>query len=84
MLSPLKFLKSFFIFVVRFINYEYRNKSRHHIKNWSPITLLNTIYKLVASGCIAIRFFQIIHPYRTGFISNRLLGWVFFVGFRST
>ena len=44
------------------------------------IILLNTIYK-IALGSIAIKFFsdKIIHPYQTGFISNRLFVCVFFL-----
>ena len=95
-----EFLKVFWkyigVFVVRSINYGYKNnilsvtqrhgvitllpkgdKARHYIKNWRPITLLNTVYK-IASGCIAARLkkylHKIINPDQTGFMSNRYIG----------
>ena len=90
------FWKYIGIFVVRSINYGYRNsflsitqrhgvitllpkgdKPRHYLKNWRPITLLNTVYK-IASGCIANRMKKyidkIINRDQTGFISNRYIG----------
>ena len=35
------------------------NKSRNYLKNWRPITLLNTVYK-IASGSIANRIKQVL------------------------
>ena len=53
------------------------DKPRHYLKNWRPITLLNTVYK-IASGCIASRIKKyidkIINQDQTGFISNRYIG----------
>lgn len=53
------------------------DKARHYIKNWRPITLLTTVYK-IASGCIAARFKKYLHklinPGQTGFMSNRYIG----------
>lgn len=53
------------------------DKARHYIKNWRPITLLNTVYK-IASGCIAARLKKYLHklinPDQTGFMSNRYIG----------
>ena len=53
------------------------NKDKLHLKNWRPISLLNTSYKL-ASACIAERLKSIL-PYiinedQTGFISGRFIG----------
>ena len=53
------------------------NKNRLYFKNWRPISLLNTSYKL-ASACIAERLKQIL-PYiinedQIGFISGRFTG----------
>lgn len=52
-------------------------KSRHFIKNWRPITLLNVIYK-IASGCIAerikLKLTKLISHDQTGFISGRYIG----------
>ena len=52
-------------------------KPRHFLKNWRPITLLNTIYK-IGSGCIANRLKtvldKLISPDQTGFIANRFIG----------
>ena len=53
------------------------DKPRHFLKNWRPISLLNTIYK-IASGSIACRMknvlHKIIHTDQTGFISGRYIG----------
>lgn len=53
------------------------NKSRKLLKNWRPITLLNTVYK-IASGSIANRMKQVltklISPDQTGFIEGRFIG----------
>lgn len=50
------------------------DKSKHLLKNWKPISLLNTVYK-IASGSIANRIkkylVKIIHPDQTGFIQGR-------------
>ena len=53
------------------------NKDKLYLKNWRPISLLNTSYKL-ASACIAERLKRIL-PYiinedQTGFISGRFIG----------
>ena len=53
------------------------NKPRHYLKNWRPITLLNTVYK-IGTGCIANRIKtllpQIIHTDQTGFLKGRYIG----------
>ena len=53
------------------------DKDKNYIKNWRPLTLLNTIYKLV-SGCIAERIKPcldtIIHGDQKGFVSGRYIG----------
>ena len=53
------------------------NKCRNALKNWRPITLLNTIYK-VASGSIASRIKtvldKLISTDQTGFIKGRYIG----------
>ena len=53
------------------------NKSRHFLKNWRPISLLNVIYKL-ASSVIANRIKSvldsIIHEDQKGFITGRFIG----------
>jgi hypothetical protein len=52
-------------------------KDKRYIKNWRPITLLNTMYKL-ASSCIADRLKrvlpEIIHHDQQGFMKNRNIG----------
>jgi hypothetical protein len=52
-------------------------KPRQYLKNWRPITLLNTVYKL-ASDSIANRLKthinKLISTDQTGFISNRYIG----------
>ena len=54
-----------------------KGKDETLLKNWRPITLLNTDYKLLAKT-IATRFKQIIakiiHTDQTGFIENRYIG----------
>ena len=83
-------------FVVRAINYGYRqeelsitqkqgliictpkeNKNRHFLKNWRPITLLNTVYK-IASGSIANRVKKVMNKListdQTGFMEGRFIG----------
>ena len=53
------------------------DKPRHFLKNWRPISLLNTVYK-IASGSIAARLKSVldklIHPDQTGFIAGRYIG----------
>ena len=53
------------------------NKSRHLLKNWRPIPLLNVVYKL-ASAVIANRLKtvldKIIFEDQKGFISGRFIG----------
>ena len=52
------------------------NKDKHYLKNWRPISLLNTIYKL-ASACIAERLKILpclIDEDQTGLISGRYIG----------
>ncbi len=52
-------------------------KDRTHLKNWRPISLLNTDYKIMAKA-IAARIKQklplIIHTDQTGFIKGRYIG----------
>ena len=52
-------------------------KSRKHIKNWRPISLLNITYK-IGSGCISNRLKtvlpSIIHRDQSGFIAGRFTG----------
>lgn len=52
-------------------------KEKRFIKNWRPITLLNTVYKL-ASSCIADRIKlvlpDLIHQDQKGFMKNRNIG----------
>ena len=52
-------------------------KDKRFLNNWRPITLLNTLYKLV-SGCIAERMKpvldRIIHPDQKGFVPGRYIG----------
>lgn len=53
------------------------NKPRNFLKNWRPITLLNTVYK-IASGSIANRIKtvldKLIHKDQSGFITGRFIG----------
>ena len=53
------------------------NKDKLYLKNWRPISLLKTSYKLT-SACIAERLKQnlpyIINEDQTGFISGRFIG----------
>ena len=52
-------------------------KEKRFLKNWRPITLLNTSYK-IASACIASRIKKvlptIIHGDQTGFLAGRYIG----------
>ena len=54
-------------------------KDKRYLTNWRPLTLLNTLYKLV-SGCIAERIKPvlnfIIHPDQKGFVAGRYIGEV--------
>jgi hypothetical protein len=51
------------------------DQPKHYLKNWRPITLLNTVYK-IASRCIAARFKgyvdKIINPDQTGFLTKKI------------
>lgn len=53
------------------------NKNRHFLKNWRPISLLNTVYK-IASGSIADRIKKVLNKListdQTGFIEGRFIG----------
>ena len=53
------------------------NKPKHLLKNWRPITLLNTVYK-IGSGSIANRLKstldKLISKEQTGFIPGRYIG----------
>ena len=52
-------------------------KSRDSLKNWRPLTLLNSIYKFystIISNRIKSTLENLINPDQTGFISNRFLG----------
>ena len=53
------------------------DKSRSFLKNWRPLSLLNTVYK-IASGAIASRFKSVLHYIinndQTGFIQGRFIG----------
>ena len=53
------------------------DKSRHFLKNWQPISLLNTVYK-IGSGVIANRIKKVlptlINNDQTGFIAGRYIG----------
>ena len=53
------------------------DKDKRYLNNWRPITLLNSLYKIV-SGCIAERIKpvldKIIHPDQKGFVQGRYIG----------
>ena len=53
------------------------NKSKHYLKNWRPLTLLDSVYK-IASGAIANRLKvvldNIINKDQTGFVKGRYIG----------
>ena len=52
-------------------------KSRDSLKNWRPLTLLNSVYKFnfsIISNRIKSTLENLINPDQTGFISNRFLG----------
>ena len=53
------------------------NKSKHYLKNWRPISLLNVEYK-IASACIAERIKtvlpKLINEDQTGFMQGRYIG----------
>jgi hypothetical protein len=53
------------------------NKAKQFVKNWRPITLLNTVYT-IAAGCIANRIKltldKLINQDQTGFIKGRPIG----------
>ena len=52
-------------------------KDKRYLTNWRPITLLNSLYKLI-SGCIAERIkpvlCNIINPDQKGFVAGRYIG----------
>ena len=52
-------------------------KDKRHMKNWRPITLLNSYYKII-SGCIAERIKpkleKVVHPDQKGYVPNRYIG----------
>ena len=54
-----------------------QGKDRSYMKNWRPITLLNSTYKIF-SGILAIRIKMtldsIIHNDQKGFVQNRFIG----------
>ena len=54
-----------------------QGKDRRHMKNWRPITLLNSTYKIF-SGLLANRIKttldSIIHNDQKGFVQNRFIG----------
>ena len=52
-------------------------KSRNELKNWRPITLLNSTYKLysaILADRIKITLNKLIHPDQKGFIKGRFIG----------
>ena len=53
------------------------DKDKRYLTNWRPITLLNSLYKLI-SGCIAERIKPVlnslIHPDQKGFVAGRYIG----------
>ena len=53
------------------------NKSKQFLKNWRPLTLLDTVYK-IASGTIANRLKQVLDNIiscdQTGFLKGRFIG----------
>ena len=53
------------------------SKDKRFLKNWRPLTLLNTFLKLI-SGCISERIKpyldKLIHPDQKGFVSGRFIG----------
>ena len=54
-----------------------KNKNLEHLKNWRPISLLNTDYKITTKA-IAVRLEKvlpsIIHPCQTGYMKGRYIG----------
>ena len=52
-------------------------KDKRYMKNWRPITLLNTYYKIV-SGCITERIKpkleKLVHWDQKGYVPNRYIG----------
>ena len=53
------------------------NKTRHFLKNWRPICLLNVVYKLVSYvivNRIKTVLDSLIHEDQKGFISGRFIG----------
>ena len=58
-------------------SWEKTGKTKDFLKNWRPITLLNTVYK-IGSGCIAKRLKNVIpkliNEDQTGFLKGRFIG----------
>ena len=56
-----------------------QNKDKAYLKNWRPLTLLNTQYKII-SGCLAERMKKvlpnIIHSDQKGYLPGRYIGEV--------
>ena len=55
------------------------DKDKRFLSNWRPITLLDTLYKII-SGCIAERIkpalYSLINPDQKGFVAGRYIGEV--------
>ena len=54
----------------------YKKKERDDVKNYHPITLLNTDYKLMMKSLslqLVMQIHQLIHPDQTGFIPNQTI-----------
>ena len=53
------------------------DKDKRYLTNWRPLTLLNSLYKLI-SGCVAERIKpalgNIVHPDQKGFVAGRYIG----------
>ena len=56
---------------------EKKGKDPHKIKNWRPVTLLNTDYKILTKSLsrrIEKYIPDVIHPDQSGFVKNRFIG----------